>query len=220
VIDHFAPWPDVPLVCIDEETTGREPTREDRIVEIAAVRLERWKVVGRWQTYLNPDRPIPEDASRIHGIYDEDVALAPRFRDKAKEFLAFCDGAVPCAYNESFDRGFLMAELWNVGLSDASLLKWPTWLDVLAYVRSVDRFVKNDDGTKVSNALGAACARRGIETPGAHGALADATAAALLLEAISADMPRGTISELIRRQKLLSAAHDRRYQAAKLSGRR
>jgi DNA polymerase-3 subunit epsilon len=220
MIDHFASWTDLTICAIDLETTGREPTREDRIVEIAAVRLERWKVVGRWQTYLNPDRPIPEDASRIHGIYDEDVALAPRFRDKAKEFLAFCDGAVPCAYNESFDRGFLMAELWNVGLSDAALLKWPAWLDVLAYVRSVDRFVKSDDGSKVSNALGAACARRGIATPGAHGALADATATALLLEAISADMPRGTISELIRRQKLLSAAHDRRYQAAKLSGRR
>lgn len=220
MIDHFAMWLDVPLVCVDFETTGREPTRGDRIIEIAAVRLERLRIVKTWQTFLNPDRPIPDDASLVHGIYDEDVALAPRFRDRALDFLAFCDGAVPCAYNESFDRGFLMAELWNVGLSQNPLLTWPAWLDVLAWTRSVDRFVKGADGEKVSNALGPACARHGIETPGAHGALADATAAALLLESLAHDMPRGTISEMIRRQKHLSAAYEKRYQAAKLAGRR
>jgi DNA polymerase III epsilon subunit family exonuclease len=219
MIDHFAAWIDVPLAVIDLETTGMSPSRDDRIVEIAVVRIERMQVVRTWQTYLNPDRPIPEDASRVHGIYDEDVALAPRFRDKADEFLAACAGAVPCAYNEGFDRSFVMAELWHAGKHNTELLSWPAWLDVLAWVRSTDRFVKSGDGSKISNALGAACARRGIETPGAHGAKADATAAALLLEAISSDMPRSTISELIRRQKLLSAAHDRRGQAAKAAGR-
>lgn len=218
-LDHFGLWTDLRLAILDLETTGRQANRDDRVVEIAVVRIERMKIVGHWQTYLNPERPIPEEASLVHGIYDEDVALAPRFRDKARSLVEFCDGAVPCAYNESFDRGFLMAELWAAGLSDCSLLQWPAWLDILAWVRSTDRFVKNDDGSKVSNKLGDACKRRGIETPGAHGALADATSAALLLEAISADMPRGTISEMIRRQRLLGAAWDRRWEAAKRSGR-
>jgi DNA polymerase III epsilon subunit-like protein len=86
-------------------------------------------------------------------------------------------------------------------------------------VRSIGRFVVSEDGEKVSNSLTAACGRYGIATVGAHGALADATAAALLLEAISGDMPRCTVSELLRRQPLLSAAHDRRKQAARAAGR-
>jgi DNA polymerase III epsilon subunit-like protein len=212
VIDHFKLWFELPLVVLDFETTGRAASHDDRIVEIAAVRVENLKVVRSWQTYLNPDRPIPEDASLVHGIYGEDVALAPRFRAKAGELLAFCDGAIPCAYNEGFDRGFLMAELWNAGFdARVPIMAWPEWLDILAWTRSVDRFMKNDDGSKASNRLSEACKRRGIETPGAHGALADAKAAAALLAAIAYDMHRSTISELIRRQQLLSSAYDRRH---------
>jgi DNA polymerase-3 subunit epsilon len=217
-IDHFGFWYDQPIICIDCETTGIDPTRGDKIVEIAVVRMERMKIVGQWQTFLNPERPIPEDASLVHGIFDEDVALAPKFKQKAAEFTAFCSGSVPCAYNESFDRSFVMAELWDIGMTTtlgSELLGWPCWLDPLSWVRSIGRFTVAEPGEKVSNALGAACERYGIETPGAHGALADATAAALLLAAVSGDMPRCTISELIRRQPLLSAAHDRRKQTAR-----
>jgi DNA polymerase III epsilon subunit-like protein len=220
-LDHFGLWHEQRISMIDCETTGREPTRGDKIVEIAVVRLERLKVVGRWQTFLNPERPIPDDASQVHGIYDEDVVLAPRFKQKAAEFTAFCAGSVPCAYNESFDRGFVMAELWNTGGSalGGELLGWPRWLDPLSWVRSIGRFVVAENGEKVSNSLTAACQRYGVEMTGAHGALADATATALLLEAISGDMPRCTISELLRRQPLLGAAHDRRKQAARSAGR-
>lgn len=215
MIDHFALWCDVPICVVDFETTGTAPTRGDRIVEIAVVRVEKLKIVKKWQTFINPQRPIPEEASRVHGIYDEDVALAPTFKQKAAEFIAFCDGAVPCAYQEGFDRGFAMAEFWSANISlDMPMMKWTPWLDVLAWVRSVDRFVGPDDA-KVSNKLTEACKRRGIDTMGAHGALADVTQTALLLAAISPEMHRSTISELLRRQQLLSAAYDRRWQKSR-----
>lgn len=220
MIDHFALWNEIPIVVIDLETTGRAPSHDDRAVEIAAVRLEGMKVVRTWQTYLNPDRPIPDEASRVHGLYDEDVALAPRFRDRARDLLAFCEGAAPAAYQDAFDRGFLMAEFWNAGIAHNDVLWSTSWIDILAWTRSIDRFVTNGDGSKVSNRLVDACARRGIEVPGAHGALADAHAAAMLLVSLAPDMPRATTSELIRRQKLLGVAHQKRYEAAKLAGRR
>ena len=208
MIDHFALWFKQPLAVLDVETTGFSPSTGDRIVEIAAVLLVEMKIVDVWHSYVNPGRPIPADASRIHGIYDEDVALAPLFRAQAKSFLAFCDGAVPCAYNESFDRSFILAELpgWT------ALHEWSRWLDPLTFVRSVDRFARAEGGGKVSNSLSAAAARYGVELSGAHGALADATAAAQILAAIHTDMPRCTASELIRRQGNLARAYDERWE--------
>jgi len=220
MINHFDLWFEQSIVVLDFETTGYEPTRGDKIVEAAAVRLERMKIVNEWHTFLNPERQIPDEASRIHGIYDEDVALAPVFKQKAPEFIKFCEGAVPCAYNEGFDRGFAMAEFWNAGISlDMPLMSWPCWLNPLSWVRSIDRFVTTEDGSKTSNDLASACARRGITLSGAHGALADTRCLAMLLASLVGDMPRCTISELLRRQPLLGMAYERRRKAAKAAGR-
>lgn len=205
MIDHFGLWFDQPIVTIDFETTGYSPSYGDRVVEVAAVRIEKLKVVKKWHSFINPERPIPEEASRIHLIYDEDVGLAPTMRQKGPELLAFCDGAVPCAYSERFDRGFAMAELWRMGPGlDIPLLQWDPWLDPLAWVRSIGRFgdEKND--------LASACARYGVKLENAHGALADAVATAELLIAIAPDMHRSTISELLRRQTLLATTYDKR----------
>jgi DNA polymerase-3 subunit epsilon len=204
--DHFALWHDCSVVCVDCETTGYSPNTGDRIVEIAAVLLVKMKIVDVWHSYVNPERSIPADASRVHGIYDEDVALAPLFRAQARSFVAFCDGAVPCAYNESFDRSFILAELPE----GTPLHEWPRWLCPLTWVRSVDRFTKDEKGAQVSNSLSAAAARYGVELSGAHGALADATAAAQILAAIHTDIPRCTISELLRRQSDMANAYERR----------
>lgn len=211
MIDHFGFWYDQPIACIDFETTGTAPTRGDRIVEMAVVRIERMKIVRRWRSMVNPERSIPEEASLVHHIYEEDVARAPIFGEVAENLIAECRDAIPCAYNESFDRGFLMAEFWNAGLATSlPLLTWPRWLDLLTWVRSVDRFVTTSEGERVSNALVAACARRGIVIDGEHGALGDASALAQLVVALQPDMPRCTSSELIRRQPFLAEAYERR----------
>lgn len=209
LLDHFSLWSDNLIVVIDVETTGFSPDQGDRIVEVAAVLLVRLKVAHRWRAVINPERPIPEDASRLHGFYDEDVALAAPFRERQQEFLALCSQAIPCAYGESFDRRFISAELTPSPESRA-LTDWPVWLDPLSWVRSIDRFVKDETGGKVSNSLSAACARYGVAMEAAHGALADAVATAELLRVISGEMPRVTVSELLRRQQDLSGAYERR----------
>jgi DNA polymerase-3 subunit epsilon len=216
VIDHFALWSEQPIVAVDCETTGWEPGRRDRIIELAAVRIENRKIVGSWRSFMNPECPIPWQASRVHGLYDEDVAMAPKFRDVAADFVRFTSGAIPAAYKAGFDYSFVMAELWMADLSSAEILSaWPRWFDPLTWIRSVDRFVPGD----IDNKLGSACARRGITLDGAHGALADATALAHLIISLIGDLPRCTASELIRRQSVFAAASGRRIKDARGAGR-
>lgn len=97
-------------VVVDLETTGVSHAKGDRIVEIGAVRLEGDRITGEFQTLVNPQRPIPYYAQRVHGISDRMVASAPRFVDVLPEFLAFCGDAPLISHNAPFDRGFLDAE--------------------------------------------------------------------------------------------------------------
>lgn len=219
-INHFSLWFEQPIVTIDVETTGFDAAGGDRVLEVAAVRVEGLRIVDRWQKVVNPRRPIPADASRVHGFYDEDVELACDFYEIAPELLTICRGAVPCAYSQGFDRRFLTMEFSLARLSGLQdpVIAWDNWLDPLDWVRSIDRFV-TDGSKKVSNDLASACRRRGVVLSGAHGALADAAATAELLIALHSEMPRCTISELIRRQLILSDASERRWQAAKAAGR-
>lgn len=217
-IDHFAVWRELPIAVIDLETSGFDALHGDRVVQVAAVRLEGMKIARRWSSLINPERSIPEEASRVHGLYDEDVALAPRFAEIVPTLADICADAVPCAYNMSFDRAFMLMEFFEAKKPhlDLPILTWPTWLDALHWVRSIDRFLPNE---KSDNTLVNACARRGIKIEGAHGAPADALACAQLLVAIAPDMARTTVSDLIYRQKHLDTAWDRRKQAAKAAGR-
>lgn len=106
-----------PLAVFDIESTGASP-RGDRIVELAIVLL---LPDGRRETHtfrVNPEMPIPEEASRIHGIRDADVAACPTFRDiapRVQEILAGCDLA---GYNMvRFDLVMLMEEFQRAGLA-------------------------------------------------------------------------------------------------------
>jgi DNA polymerase-3 subunit alpha (Gram-positive type) len=97
-------------VVVDLETTGMSPARGDRIVEIGAVALEGSTVVGEFATLVDPDRLIPYDVQRIHGISDSMVIGQPLFEAILPQFLAFCGEATLISHNASFDRGFLDAE--------------------------------------------------------------------------------------------------------------
>jgi DNA polymerase III epsilon subunit-like protein len=207
-LDHFCLWYENDIVVTDVETTGFGPT--DAIVEIAVVRLSRMAIVDRWSSLINPRRFIPPDATAVHGISDDDVRLSPTFDDALDEYLRRCGSAAPAAYQESFDRRFIQREAC-LATVDSPVLDWSAWLDPLVWVRSIDRFAATDD-RKQSNALSHVCARYGIELPTAHRALDDATATAKVLMCLYGDMPRCTISELIRRQPFLSDAYSSRWE--------
>lgn len=107
---------DKPLVFFDLEATGIS-VQKDRIVEVSVLKIFP---DGKKQTNtrrVNPEMPIPESASLIHGIYDKDVAEAPTFRDIAqnlKNYITDCDLA---GYNiAKFDIPMLEAEFARVGV--------------------------------------------------------------------------------------------------------
>ncbi|MDR1530504.1 MAG: DNA polymerase III subunit epsilon [Burkholderiales bacterium] len=99
-------------IVIDTETTGLDPKQGHRIIELAAVEMVSRRVTGEvrhW--YLNPERDIGEDATKIHGMRWDDLKDKPRFTDIADEFIGFCHDAEWIIHNAAFDLEFLDAEL-------------------------------------------------------------------------------------------------------------
>ncbi len=96
-------------VMLDLETTGGSPVA-DRIIEIAAVRVEEGHEVARWSTLVNPGRHVSAFITNLTGICNAMVADAPRFEGVAQRLLELLDGAVLVAHNVRFDHGFLKNE--------------------------------------------------------------------------------------------------------------
>jgi len=95
-------------IVLDTETTGLSPKGGDRLVEIGCVELVNRFTTGEvWHQYINPERDMPEEAFRIHGISGEFLADKPVFGDVADDFLAFIGDATLIIHNSSFDIGFL-----------------------------------------------------------------------------------------------------------------
>jgi len=99
-------------IILDTETTGLEVLQGHRIIEIGAVLVnDRKKSKEHFHTYLNPSRLIDEEASKVHGIVNEDLLNKPSFDEIAEEFLEFVDGSTLVIHNAAFDVGFLNNEL-------------------------------------------------------------------------------------------------------------
>ncbi|MCS6822463.1 MAG: 3'-5' exonuclease [Microscillaceae bacterium] len=105
-----------PLAFFDLETTGVNMTK-DRIVEIAIAKaLPDGEVIVQTKR-INPQMPIPLEASLIHGIYDQDVADAPTFKQIAKELAKFLEGADLAGFNIiRFDVPMLVEEFLRAGV--------------------------------------------------------------------------------------------------------
>jgi DNA polymerase III epsilon subunit family exonuclease len=91
---------------IDVETTGFSPI-SDCVVEAACVLVHDRRIVRTWSSLVKPARPIPDYATRVHGITDADVAGAPPFERVQDELRALCEGAIVVAHNAKFDLSFL-----------------------------------------------------------------------------------------------------------------
>jgi len=104
-------------VLFDTETTGLDPLQGHRIIEVAALELVNDLPTGRhFHALIDPERDIPEDASRIHGFTNAHVAGKPRFATVAADLLAFFGDGKLIAHNAPFDFGFLDAELARCGM--------------------------------------------------------------------------------------------------------
>ena len=100
------------FTVFDVETTGLDPRRGDRIIEIAGVRIESGiiKEETAFTQFVNPERTIPWEAKRVNNIQDEDVANAPTIDQVLPSFLEFAQGSILVAQNANFDMNFLETE--------------------------------------------------------------------------------------------------------------
>ena len=99
-------------ILFDTETTGLDPATGDRVIEIAALELVGDLPTGNsYHTLLDPERDVPEEASRVHGFTRADLEGKPKFAEVVDDFLAFVGDDALIAHNARFDFGFLNAEL-------------------------------------------------------------------------------------------------------------
>jgi DNA polymerase-3 subunit epsilon len=153
-------------IVFDTETTGFDFPSGDRLVEIGCVELVNRVETGRtFHAYFHPERDMPADAERVHGLSATFLSKFPVFATGVPELLAFLGDAPLIAHNASFDFGFLNGELGRCG---HPLVCTSRMVDTLAIARS------RHPGAKHS--LDALCTRYGIDRSHRiqHGALLDA----------------------------------------------
>lgn len=152
-------------IVLDTETTGLDPAAGHRIVEIAGLELLHHVPTGRtFREYINPERDMPEEAEKIHGLSASFLADKPLFAAVAQPFLDFIGDAKLVIHNAQFDMKFLNAELKAVGLPT---LPSDRAIDTVAMAR------KRFPGAQVN--LDALCRRFEIDNSARtfHGALLD-----------------------------------------------
>jgi DNA polymerase-3 subunit epsilon len=153
-------------IVLDTETTGLDPLRGDRLVEIGCIEiLNRMPTGQTFHRHLNPERDIPAEAFAVHGLSSEFLADKPLFTHVVEEFLEFIADAPLVIHNASFDIAFINAELDRI--------KRPP----IARERLVDTLMlarRKHPG--VSNRLDDLCSRYAIDNSRRtkHGALLDA----------------------------------------------
>ena len=165
-------------MAIDLETTGLDAGR-DAAVAVAVVPFRDGEPTGGYETLVNPGRPIPAAATRIHGITDEMVATAPPLGDVLDEIEAVCGEHVIVGHGVAFDLAILerarrahrRPPLPNTALCTMRLAAalYPGWTDVT---------------------LEALAARLGVPVVGRHTARGDALVAGALMLGLLPELAR------------------------------
>lgn len=161
-------------VSLDTETTGLD-VREARIVEIGAVRLHGSHIAreSALEMRINPGVAIPEQASRIHGIRDTDVADAPPTAAGIRRLAAFVGNAPVIGHSIAFDLAVLRFEAHRHGVPWAE----PRTVDIALLAAALEP-------ARVDNSLEALAASYGVAVERRHSALGDALTAAQIFLAM------------------------------------
>jgi len=153
-------------IVLDTETTGFDPRTGDRLIEVGCIEIVDLLPTGKtFHRLVNPERLIPADAIRVHGITDDKVRDAPLFSAIVGELMDFIGDAPVIAHNAQFDRNFIDHECGRCG---QALLHETRWIDTLLLAQK--RF------PGMANSLDALCKRFKISLVdrALHGALIDA----------------------------------------------
>ena len=155
-------------IVLDTETTGFEPTMGHRMVELACLEIDDFVPTGRsFHVYIDPNRDMPIEAERVHGLSAAFLRGKPRFEhpEVVDQFLEFVGDAPMVAHNAQFDRNFINHELSLCGRSALGASRFVDTLDL-----AKTRF------PGMHNSLDALCKRFKISLSERekHGALVDA----------------------------------------------
>ena len=153
-------------IVFDTETTGFDPENGDRLVEIGAVELINHIPTGvTYHQYINPERDVPEEAYKIHGLSYEYLKDFPTFAQVADEWVEFVGDATLVAHNAKFDINFINYELKQLGKDGYS---WDRVVDTLEIAKILFPGARNN--------LDALCRRFNVDNTERtlHGALLDA----------------------------------------------
>lgn len=170
-------------ICFDTETTGLDPLSGDKLVEIGAVELINHLPTGvTFHEYINPERDVPEEVVKVHGLTNEFLADKPTFAQIAQKWVDFVgDDGIFVAHNAEFDMKFINHELQMCGYPT---YEWDRVVDTLAIARS--------EFPRMRNNLDALCKRFNIDNSARtfHGALLDAQLLAeVYLQLLGGDEP-------------------------------
>lgn len=152
-------------VILDTETTGLDPRKGDRLIEIGCIEMFNRIPTGReYHCFINPERDVPAEAQAVHGITTDFLKDKPLFHKVARDFLQFIADDTLVIHNAQFDIGFLNFELERAGHTTIAMDRV---VDTLALARR-----KHPAGP---NNLDALCKRYGIDNSKRtkHGALVD-----------------------------------------------
>src|ERR1700709_2545078 len=172
-------------IVLDTETTGLDPLRGDRLVEIGCVEIINRMPTGEsFHRHINPERDMPAEAFAVHGLSSEFLAGKPLFAEIVDEFLQFIADAPLIIHNASFDVSFINAELDRI---KRPAIMRERLVDTLLLAR------RKHPG--VSNRLDDLCSRYSIDNSRRtkHGALLDAE----LLAEVYIDLIGARQSQLI-----------------------
>jgi len=186
------------IVVIDTETTGLE--RDTRIVEIGAarVRLPSCDVLEIRSERVNPQCPIPQIATRIHGITDAMVRDKPTLHVVLPKFVEFIGKAPVLAHNSHFDRRVIATEAARIGLPSLGL----EFYDSIAIAKAVipKKTLRSFSLPELIKHFGidlrAICAKHNLKGPTAHRALPDVLALTAVLRSLLAAAGGKTFREL------------------------
>lgn len=153
-------------IVLDTETTGMDPDKGDKLVEIGCVELENHIPTGRtYHQYINPERDVPAEAVAVHGLTQERLKKEPTFGEVVGDFLDFIgEDAKLVIHNAEFDMKFINAELKTYGFPSVDKKRI---VDTLMIAR------KKFPGSPAN--LDALCRRFNVDNAGRtlHGALLD-----------------------------------------------
>lgn len=153
-------------IVFDTETTGFYPENGDKLVEIGAIELVNHIPTGvTYHQYINPQREVPEDAFKIHGLSYEYLKTFPTFAEIVDSWVDFVGDGILVAHNASFDIKFINHEQKQLGRVEYA---WDRVVDTLQIARMLF------PGSRVN--LDALCKRFNIDNTDRtlHGALLDA----------------------------------------------